>query len=376
MANWRDDINKAREDARRAREDANRLRQDARDLSRRLRDEAREQYRAERHAWRETTRGRRHGWDSHGWSDQDVVSGAKVEQTFALDGIREVQIEQTAGKLLVRACTGDETPGVTTGSNTAEPRLDVQRNGDQLRISVRMATGWLFRKRQGANTVIRLAGTIETIKTNLGAGDAQFRETAFGMLKIDVGAGTISSYSTRGRLDANVGAGRIVLHDHAGLAKCNAGTGDIVMDIAEAAEGDYVGNTGIGRTELRLPAGQRVRIRASSGIGRARVEYPSTDDAQIRARIETGLGEAIVRARVAGGAAPEPQPTPAPPARGPAAKRREAEELRVLQMLEQGRITAQEAADLIAALQGAAMPSEEASEEAPPATPEPPPTNS
>jgi hypothetical protein len=40
------------------------------------------------------------------------------------------------------------------------------------------------------------------------------------------------------------------------------------------------------------------------------------------------------------------------PQRGALARRREAEELRVLQLLEQGRITSQEAAELIAALQG------------------------
>ncbi|WP_423242392.1 SHOCT-like domain-containing protein [Tepidiforma thermophila] len=46
---------------------------------------------------------------------------------------------------------------------------------------------------------------------------------------------------------------------------------------------------------------------------------------------------------------------PRPPARA-ADRRREAEELRVLQLLEQGRITPQEAADLIAALRGAPGP--------------------
>jgi hypothetical protein len=56
-------------------------------------------------------------------------------------------------------------------------------------------------------------------------------------------------------------------------------------------------------------------------------------------------------------------------------RRREAEELRVLQLLEQGRISSQEAADLIAALQGAAPPvaedeAEASSEHEPgPATP-------
>ncbi|MBE0609103.1 MAG: hypothetical protein IH609_06975, partial [Dehalococcoidia bacterium] len=39
-----------------------------------------------------------------------------------------------------------------------------------------------------------------------------------------------------------------------------------------------------------------------------------------------------------------------------AERRRESEELRVLQMLEQGKITPQDAADLIAALRGSTVP--------------------
>jgi type IV secretory pathway ATPase VirB11/archaellum biosynthesis ATPase len=49
------------------------------------------------------------------------------------------------------------------------------------------------------------------------------------------------------------------------------------------------------------------------------------------------------------------------------ARRREGEEMRVLQMLEQGKITPQDAADLIAALQGSSSPHfDEPDDEEPP----------
>ena len=70
----------------------------------------------------------------------------------------------------------------------------------------------------------------------------------------------------------------------------------------------------------------------------------------------TGIGEASVKKRPAEGAAPAPPPAGTKPqrdAREGARRRRESEELRVLQLLEQGKVSTQEAADLIAALQDA-----------------------
>lgn len=363
MTSWREDLDRAREEAQRAREDARRLREEAHNIARRIREEARQQGWAERDAARS---GFRRDWKL-GRDNEADDGGVKVEQSLDLNGIRELQFEQTAGRVFVRACTEGELPGVVSSGANAAPQLEARKNGDRLVITVRMASGWLFRRRQGARTVVRLAGSIETIRVNAGYGDLQVRDISFGNLKLEAGAGTITGSGTRGRIEASVGAGRIALSDHHGTARCNTGSGDIVLDIAEVADGDYVANAGVGRAELRLPAGEQVEIKASSGIGRVKVDYPNAGaGARIRARVEAGVGEAVVRVREnspAQEAAPPQRPSPSP-GRGPVSRRRESEELRVLQMLEQGRITAQEAADLIAALHGAAMPDED--EEVPP----------
>jgi hypothetical protein len=116
----------------------------------------------------------------------------------------------------------------------------------------------------------------------------------------------------------------------------------------------------MGRAEVRIVPDQQVFIKTSSGIGKSRNEYPGgPETSPARMRLNTGIGEVVVRSRDAaasersraGGTRPQRSQRSAVPGRP---RRFEAEELRVLQMLEQGRISSQDAADLIAALQGAA----------------------
>lgn len=78
-------------------------------------------------------------------------------------------------------------------------------------------------------------------------------------------------------------------------------------------------------------------------------------------KLASGIGEVVVKAREGApagtdGVAPAGQPRPQRGSRAATERRRESEELRVLQLLEQGKITPQDAADLIAALRGSTAP--------------------
>jgi hypothetical protein len=359
MADWREELERAREEARRAREEAQRLRHEAREMERRLRQEGRQRSREERHRGREERHSSRGGAEVPplpAWSSE-AHEGARSEEAFSLDGVSQVHIDQTAGRVTVRPCREGETPGVVSSGNKSAPRLDVARDGDRLLIEVKLSTGWLFRRKQGATTVVRLAPKIAELRLDLGYGEAHLREIETQSIRLDVGAGTITTAQTSGNLRANVGAGKVAIHGHSGLADCDTGTGDVLVDISRLAEGEYRIDAGIGRAEVRLPVGGDVFIKASSGMGKTRIEYPSAPDgAATTLKINTGVGEVSVKARQPGDdAAPQSPPAQAKPQRGarvPQPRRREAEELRVLQLLEQGRISSQEAADLIAALQG------------------------
>jgi hypothetical protein len=357
----------AREAARLAREAARQARDEAREIERRLRSEAHEAARAARHerhqSRRESSAGGR--WGSPGPADapNDEPLGAEVREDLNLDGVTSIRIDQSAGKVTVRACIEGESPGVIAASNKTPPQLIVSREGDRLDISIRQTAGWLFRRRHGATSVVRLRGNFAVLKANLGYGELQLRDLAAGDASLDVGAGSINLYSVRANVKVSVGAGRIALHDHAGLARCDTGTGDIHVDIAEAVPGEYRANAGIGRAEFLLPPGLAVHTIVNSGVGKSKVDYPSAgESAPIQLRIETGIGQVTVRARRSD---KEPaQPPPPPSARMGSfapqrARRQESEELRVLQLLEQGRISSQEAAELLAALQGAPPPLDE-----------------
>jgi len=377
MADTRDEIQAALEEAKRAREEADRVRREAkaeaerlrddarraRDEARRLRDQAREEAKAGRRSHGHGP-GPRGGFHLNFENEDDGTPGVRSEHNFSLEGVRSVQVNQTAGKLTIRSCKEGETPGVTSIGNKSTPEITVHRDGERLHVDVKLTKGWLFRRRQGASTVVRLDDrAFDQFKIDNGYGETEVQGIAAEDLRVNVGAGTVQCILTRGAIDVNVGAGKVQVLSHSGLARCDSGTGDVLLDIAEIAAGEYKVDVGLGRAEVRLPAGADVHIKASSGMGKSRVEYPSAPEgAATRLRLNSGIGECVVKSRegAAPGAGPalagQEKPQRSGRAAAAASRRREGEEMRVLQMLEQGKITPQDAADLIAALQGSTAP--------------------
>ena len=376
MANSRDDIDRALEDARRAREEAERLREEAkraRDDARKAREEVRRARDEARRASRGPGRppGSHRGPGNGGFGaqlhafidDKPGDPASRIEQAFNMEGITSVHLNSTAGKLVVRLCTPDETPSVIAIGNKTPPTLEVKREGNHLHIEVKLAKGWPFRRRQGANTVVRLAQRdLATLRIENGYGETEVNGVAAEELRVSVGAGSVQCIQTSGSLDINVGAGKIAALAHSGLARADSGTGDVVLDVAEVVPGEYKVDVGLGRAEVRLPEGAQVHIRASSGMGKTKVEFPNAaEDAPVLLRLNSGIGEVVVKSRdaksaPAEGVRPGGSQRPQRGSRQAAERRLESEELRVLQMLEQGKISPQDAADLIAALRGASAP--------------------
>jgi len=396
MPDHDDELGRAREEARRAREEADRLRHEARTLEQRLREEAR----SAAHQERELARAMRdearraadqlghgpHGPHGPDWADSrgrgrpPSADNEQSAQEFSLDGVRAVFIDQTAGTVTVRYCGEGETPGVVSTGKSA-PQLEVRREGDSLKIDLKMAKGWIFRRRQGPSTTVRLLPGLTDLRASVSYGELEVRDIAAARMKLSVGAGKLTTYSTTGDIEADMGAGKITLNVHRGLARCDTGTGDLTMDIAEVVAGEYRANVGMGRVEVRLPAGAEIHVDANSGIGKSRNEFGGAPEGvATRLKIDSGIGEAVVKVRDASRATPAPPAFVAKPQRpgrssaGAGRRRHEADELRILQMLEQGRITSQDAADLIAALQGTTAPitDDEPGDTAPPDMARPP----
>ncbi len=353
MANWREDLQKAHEEARKAREEADRLRREARELEHRLRQESREARQAERAERRgQPPFVRPPDFDRR--SMPGDTGDARTEETFDLSGVRTVTFDQGAGKVTIRPCSEGETAGLISTAKTP-PKVEIRRDGDTLFINIPMNKGWILRRRTGATTLVRLSPGLKVLRANVGYGDMQVRDLAADRIKLDIGAGTMTAFANTGTLEANVGAGKLNVTAHHGLvANASTGTGDVQLDIAQIVDGDYKVDVGIGRIEIRLPQGAPVHLETSSGIGKTNISFPSAGEGcATKLKASTGIGELNVKPRSPESAAPPPQGTPKPQRPGTGPNRRETEELRILQMLEQGKISSQDAADLIAALRGA-----------------------
>lgn len=363
MADWREAVKTAKAEARRAREDADRLRQEARELEQRLRREAREAAQQGPQSERRSARERRHQERSSRREGRAGGWGASTERPFETAGLTAIRLNQTAGELAVRMAAEGESPGVTTRGGRTTPEIEIERSGDELRIEIRLQTGGgFFRRRQRVRTEVRLDLALASLSVDLGHGELALHGLEAEALDLHCGAGEVRVNDCRGALAADAGAGRIAIRRHRGLVRCHSGAGDLSVDIAKVVPGEYALEAGLGRAELRLPPGEAVQIEARSGIGRVRIDYPSTDAAGTSVRLAAGIGEVSVGARAADADERVPEAAETEP---PSGARHEAEEVRVLQLLEQGRVSAQEAAELIAALRGAPpanRPSDDADE--------------
>lgn len=326
-----------RHEARRAARDAAR---EARDAARQARDEARKARDAARDQGRE----------------RPPAPGTQVASTLDLAGITRVHINHTAGKLTLRQAAGAEAAAVNASSSKQAPELHVERHGETLEIHVKLSMGRLFRRRQGAQAEIVLPPGLEEVRIEMGAGKVEVASFEAMAMHLHAGAGDMVIHDTTAELAVEVGAGRVAVEGHSGIIRCETGTGDVSAGVVAAPPGRYEISTGMGGAELRLPAGLQVTARVSSGIGQTKIDYPlAGTDAPVHVVVNTGIGKAVLRegpsGRTAGATGERVRPQ-RPGSRPPGAGSSDAAELRVIQLLEQGRISAREAADLIAALKG------------------------
>lgn len=334
----------AREAARLAREAARTARAEATEEARRIRREARrlgsEAARQGRGQARETV--------------EPPADGPSSHRALDVEGVREVLVKQTAGRLTIRPCREGETPGVEISGSKSPPELSVTRDGDRLVVDVRLSLGRLFRRRRGVDTLVRLSPGFTRLDVNMAHGHLVIDDLTCDELAVDVGAGEVFLHTVRADTTIHLGAGHVVTEDHRGLVACDCGTGDVRIEVSEAKPGDYAIEVGIGQAELVLPPGLSVNPSISSGLGKSESTYPDAGEgAEITARLSTGIGRAAI---IPGDTTPKATRTGEATRKPAASRRTESEEVRVLQLLEQGRITPQEAADLIAALQGATRP--------------------
>ena len=203
-------------------------------------------------------------------------------------------------------------------------------------------------------------------RVRCGAGQIRAQSLAACDLDLATGAGQIRLRDVHGRLTLGAQAGEIRGERIGGTLQVDASLGSVRLEIDSLDPGTHRFHSSMGSLRLEL------RIDAHTSMGSTRNRYPTNADADTLLSLETDLGSVRVDpggSRADGvwddwrgrwGAEREPAAWPArkaaattAPTPPPADAQASDEELkRILSMIEQGKINAAQASDLIHALQG------------------------
>lgn len=189
-------------------------------------------------------------------------------------------------------------------------------------------------------------------------------------LDLSASAGTISLEDVKGRLKISVDSGTVSGERLGGTFDVVSQAGSVKLNIDSLDPGEHRVRTAMGSVKLLLAPSVLVKIEAHTTLGSTRVSHPSTPEADARLVLSAELGSIKVKT---GGVAEDPRHGDGPdwrrfwrdiadralsvafddhaPKTEPAVKPvPEAELRKVLELVEQGKLTAPDAERLIRAM--------------------------
>lgn len=315
------------------------------------------------------------------------------------DGPGEIQV---AGWTEPRAEFTSQSP-----VGASDDWLEIHDHGSELHATVTGPTGlavcvpvgWEVMV-DGGSGPVRVSGIAGSVRVDNGSGDVDMADIA-GSVNVDVGRGRVVLKRIRGpqvRVDCSSGglqlfgfqgqschvdsgSGQVELHGlDVSVLRVDNGSGAATIELDRLHPGGtYHVDTGSGPVRLSVPVGARARLHAdvparrlqldvqgellSRGRGEMSLNGGGADDAEIR--LDCGGSIHLTShtpGAVAGAAAAEVAPAAGPDSPAAAAAARppvaagtpvgEDEMTRVLKMVEEGKLTPEEAAELLAALEG------------------------
>lgn len=263
-------------------------------------------------------------------------------------------------------------------------------------LAVQVPVGWDVAI-DGGPGLVRVSGVHGTVRVDNGSGPVVLEQVgradvdtgagpvtitgATGDVRVDAGAGDVNIADVNGSVNVDVSNGRVTLRRIRGQqVRVDNGSGAATIELDRLHPGGtYNVDTGSGPVRLSVPVGARARVHVDVPARRLRVDLRGellsrggnemslngggAGDAEIRldCRGEVHLTSHVPGA-VAGAAAAEAAPAAGPDSPAAAAAAGppgaggppvgEDEMTRVLRMVEEGKLTPEEAAELLAALEG------------------------
>jgi hypothetical protein len=131
-------------------------------------------------------------------------------------------------------------------------------------------------------------------RLRLDAGRARIRGLSGCDLDIEASAGVLTLRDVTGRMRLVTGAGKITGEHLSGTIDAEANAGSIRLQVDRLATGKHRIHSTMGSVRVDLAAGQKVQIDARATMGSVRNSYPSSPGAEATLEVQTDFGSVRV----------------------------------------------------------------------------------
>jgi hypothetical protein len=202
-----------------------------------------------------------------------------------------IELSANAMDLEVLALAPGETPSLEVqGGRDAATGVTITQDGDVTRIAL---PGFWSGFDLPSRLTLRVPPQLRARITN-DAARLHVEGLAGCDLELISQMGSISLDRVRGRLKLQVDSGSIKGDHVAGTFEVRSTAGSVKLRIDALDEGHHVIRTAMGSVKVELAKGQAVRIETNTTLGTTRSRYPSTADAKAVLRLEADLGSVKV----------------------------------------------------------------------------------
>jgi hypothetical protein len=205
----------------------------------------------------------------------------------------ELELHAMAAALVVSPLPEGEKPYLVTHGRV-EARIHEHGRLTKVELVPREAGFLSLFWRQGGHAELFVPANVKA-KLQLDAGAVRVSGLKDCELELSTDAGTANLRDVHGKLQLRTGAGRILGERVGGTLHVQANAGAVKLDVDALDEGEHHIGTQVGAVELRLVPGLDVNITARSSLGAAHTRYPSNPQAATTLRLETELGSVRVR---------------------------------------------------------------------------------
>ncbi|MBY0370752.1 hypothetical protein K2X33_08700 [bacterium] len=225
-----------------------------------------------------------------------MVFAATETQNFSAKGLREVEVENGSGKVVVNATGAAEaTVVVDKRKISSSCVVTVRRDGNKLVAKAEQTGHWSSKNVCEVDFTLRVPKAVD-LDLEVGNGNVSVEGTE-GELDFKLGNGDLVAKGAFRKVDGNSGNGKTTIHGLLGEAEVKSGNGALELQYAAPpAAGELELKIGNGDATVRFPKGSQVRTEFVGALGKLTNQLGDTPSAAFQVKAKAGTGNLTVQA--------------------------------------------------------------------------------